>query len=441
MNTDIEAQTSGDHGSQAAGKLSVRIIGLGGAGLHAIQHMADTDLAELTYVAVHTNQRSLAESAISQKLLLGSKRLRGLGAGGDPGLGKAVAEEHIAELKAAAEGADLVFIVAGLGGGTATGAAPVLARAARETGALVLALVTLPFEFEGARRQRQAQLGFHHLKAAADGVICLPHQRLTRLLDENTSLVETFTITNDLLAQAIRGVWEMLSRPGLINVDFADLCSVLRGRHAESYFASAQARGEGRAREVVDQLLANPLLDSGQTLSEAEAILVNLVGGSDLTMADLNRILEQINRHAENARLILGASADPAFTGQIRLTLITSRQCHPAEFEAANGDDETGSESVASELKRQFLDDSEVQRPASRFIPPPPALTPERTEQLWAEQSGRRGRRRKSNSRWKQGQLPLEIVSKGRFEKSEPTIHHGEDLDVPTYIRRGIALN
>lgn len=435
MNTE-----SGTSTPAVSSKLAVRVIGLGGAGLHAIEQMSKSDLSELSYVAVHTNSRSLAESAVTQKLLLGSKRLRGLGAGGDPDLGRVVAEEHSGELKAACEGADLVLIVAGLGGGTATGAAPVLARAARETGALVLALVTFPFEFEGARRHRQAQLGFQQLKAAADGVICLPHQRLVKLLDENTSLIETFAITNELLAQAVRGIWEMLSRPGLINVDFADLCSVLRGRHAESYFASAQARGEGRGREVIEQLLANPLLECGQTLAEAEAVLVNLVGGPDMTMADLNRILEQINRHAENARLILGASADSDSTGQIRVTLITSRRCDQ-DLEESDPSDDSDIDNVPPELKRQMLDDSIVPRPASRFVPPPPSLTPERTEQLWAQQTGRKGRRRKSPSRWKQGQLPLEIVSKGRFEKSEPTIHHGEDLDVPTYIRRGIALN
>lgn len=424
-------------------KLAIRVIGVGGAGLSGIEHMAQSDLAELSYVAMHTNSRVLAQSKIAQKYLIGAKRMRGLGTGGDPDLGKAAAEEDNHELKTACEGADLIFIVAGLGGGTATGAASVLARAARETGALVLALVTLPFEFEGARRLRQALAGFQQLKAAADGVICLPQQKLSRLIDEKTSLIETFSITNDLLAQSVRGIWQMLTRQGLIPVDFADLSSVVRGRHAESYFACAQAQGENRAREVVDQLLAHPLLDEGQTLADADALLLNLTGGPDLTMTDVNRLMEQVNRHAENAHLIFGAAIDPNLVGRLQVTLIASRK---TSHETAAVEDEAESPNpteLSPDLTRQLMDAvNPLPRPASRYVPPPPALTPEMARQIWEQQGTSSGRRRrKALSKWRQGQLPLEIVSKGRFEKSEPTIHQGEDLDVPTYIRRGIALN
>lgn len=425
-------------------KLVIRVIGLGGAGTNAIESMAHGDLNELSYVAVQTNSRNLANCSIGQKFLMGAKRMRGLGTGADPDLGKAAAEEEAQELKALCEGADLIFLVAGLGGGTATGAAPVLARAARETGALVLALVTLPFEFEGARRQRQALAGFQQLKASADGVICLPQQKLDRLIDEKTSLIETFAITNDLLAQSVRGVWQMLTRPGLIPVDFADLANVLRGRHAESYFAFAQAQGEGRTREVIEQLLAHPLLENGQTLADADALLLNLMGGPDLTMTDVNRLMEQINRHAENANLIFGAAIDPELTGRLKVTLITSRTTEEVDGPAEDEPDQNSpGDPLVPDLSTQLMDSaSPIHRPPSRFVPPPPSLTPEKARQIWEQQSLSSGRRRrKIPSKWRQGQLPLEIVSKGRFEKSEPTIHQGEDLDVPTYIRRGIALN
>ena len=181
-------------------------------------------------------------------------------------------------------GADIVFLLAGLGGGTGTGAAPVLARMARESGALVLAIVTMPFEFEGLRRQQQAEYGLHLLKSAADAVICLPNQKLFKLLDEKTSVVDGFKISNALLAEGLHGIWRLLTRTGLINVDFADLCSVTRGRHSASSFASAEASGERRAEQIVEKLLSHPLLDGGQALSEADAVLVSLVGGPDLTL-------------------------------------------------------------------------------------------------------------------------------------------------------------
>ncbi len=425
-------------------KLSIKVIGIGGAGANAIAHMAQSDLREMTFLAMHTSGRVLANCATQDKLLLGLKLMRGLGTGGDPDLGKAAAEEDVLKLKKSCEAQDLVFIVAGLGGGTATGVAPVLARIAKEAGALVLAIVTLPFEFEGARRQRQAQLGLQRLKAAADGVICLPHQKLTKLIDEHTSLIETFNIANDLLGEGVRGIWQMLTRHGLINVDFTDLCSVLRGRHAESSFATAQAQGESRARVVIEKLLASPLLEGGM-LTEADALLVSLVGGPDLTMADVNRVMEQINRQAENAQVIMGAAIADEFQGRLSVTLVASRRS-PAATETSRQESSDSLDDAAAgggstrDSNNHFLDIDATHRPASRFLPPPPALTPERTKQLLAGQPTSGARNRKS-SRWHQSQLPLEIVSKGRFEKSEPTVHHGENLDVPTYIRRGIALN
>ena len=423
-------------------KLCIRVFGVGGAGGHAIEHMAQSDLHELSFFALHTNARALAHSSIPEKLLLGSRLMRGLGTGGDPDLGKAAAEEDFARIKTLSEGADLIFLVAGLGGGTATGAAPIVARAAKEAGALVLGLVTLPFDFEGARRQRQAFAGLQELKAAADGVICLPHQKVVKLIDDHTSVLETFKITNELLAQGVRGIWQMLTRHGLIDVDFADLCTVLRGRHAESCFAAAQAQGEGRAREAVEKLLASPLLDGGQTLAEADAVLVSLVGGPDLTMTELNHVMEQINRYTENAELIVGAAVADEFQGRLGLTLVASRRGQKTKGTSAkDGAEHLPAHPEGTEIENQFFGANPAPRPASRFVAPAPELSEEKTRQLFDRQAGSTKRNPKISTLWLQGQLPLEIVSKGRFEKSEPTFHDGEDLDVPTYIRRGIALN
>ena len=336
--------------------------------------------------------------------------------------------------------------MAGLGGGTATGAGPVLARVAKEAGALVLAFVTLPFDCEGGRRQRQAQQGLEQIKAAADGVICLPNQKVFKLIDENTSLIDTFKITNDLLTDGVRGIWRLLTRTGLIDIHFADLCAVLRGRHAESSFAAAEAMGGNRSREVMEKLAAHPMFDGGQVLKDAEAVLVSLMGGPDLTMAEVNRVMEQINRQCENAQVIMGAAVDEAFKDRLSMTVVATRRSLPDKSQPATSEvepDETTSATPENRLalESHFLSPSLTGRPASRFVVPAPELTSEKREQLLERQGDATGRPRKKSSRLRQAQLSLEIISKGRFDKSEPTIHKGEDLDVPTYIRRGVALN
>jgi cell division protein FtsZ len=248
-------------------ELTLKVFGVGGAGCNAVEHIAhqraaQSELADVQLNAVNTDLQSLLDLSVECVMPLGATRTRGLGTGGDPELGRAAAEEDAEQLRKLCAGAEVVVIVTGLGGGTGTGASPVLARVAKEAGALVLAMATLPFECEGARRQRQAQAGLEQLKDAADAVVCLPNQRMLKLIDENTSLIETFKITNDLLAQGLRSIWRLLTRTGIINVDFADLCAVVRGQHAESAFACAEGRGEHRAREVVEKLLASPLLEA-----------------------------------------------------------------------------------------------------------------------------------------------------------------------------------
>lgn len=407
----------------------IKVFGVGGAGCNAVNHIARSPFEGVEFIALNTDAAALRQLALPNKVVLGEKLTRGMGAGGDPERGRAAAEEDAAKLKSLCEGADVIFIAAGMGGGTGTGASPVLARVAKECGSLVLGMLILPFEWEGGRRQRQAQLGLHEMKSAADGVISLPNQKLFKLIDEKTSLVETFALTHELLAQGVRGIWRMLMRPGLINVDFADLCSVTRGRHSENSLAMAEATDEGRAKEVVEKLLKHPLLDGGQALSEAASVLVSIVGGPDLTMAEVNRVMQQINRHCESAHIIMGAAVEESFMGKLAVTVVASKRA-PVEREE-------DSNAGAPELERQLVDTQSTHRPPSRFVAPAPASTAETAEKIL--QNGARGKKKLSKLR--QGQLPLEIISKGRFEKSEPTIYHGQDLDMPTYLRRGMPLN
>jgi cell division protein FtsZ len=388
------------------------------------------------FVAVNTDAQSLAASSATEKVHLETQPLRGLGTGGDPDRGRALAEEQLPRLKSLCEGANAVFVLAGLGGGAGTGISPVLAGAAKEAGALVLGFVTTPFDCEGGRRQRLAQDGLAELKAAADGVISLPNQRVFKMIDENTSVLETFKITNDLLAAGVRGIWRLLMHKGLIEIHFSDLAALLRDRHGESCFAVAEAMGPTRSREVMDKLMAHPMLDDGQMLGESDAVLVSLMAGPDLTMAEVNRVMEQVNRQCEHAQVIMGAAIDEAFKERLAVTLIAARKS--AECEPLS---EAGAAGCGEELAAQLLPQSSTARRGSRFLPPAPELPPDQLQQLLARQGRGGSRPRKGLPKLRQGQLPLEIVSKGRFDKSEPTIHKGEDLDVPTYIRRGVALN
>lgn len=424
---------------------SIKVLGVGGAGCNAVNHLSRENFLGVSFAVMNTDAPALAQSLVETKINLGAKSTRGLGAGGDPERGRAAAEEDAAKIRALCEGADVVFVVAGMGGGTGTGASPVVARIAKETGALVLSIVMLPFDCEGSRRTRQALLGLHDLKGAADGVICLPNQRVFKLIDENTSLLEAFQITNELVAQGVRGIWRLLSRPGLINVDFADLCSVTRGKHAESCLITAEAQGENRAHQVMEKVLAHPLVEGGQVLAESAGVLVCLASGRSLTMSEVNRIMEQINRHCEQAHIIMGAAIDEELGDRLLVTLVASRK--NAEGGGRNAESQSGLPRVTDTAMAAYSAGLEMETPMtgpvskspSRFVAPAPESSPEKTERLLAQQSGGRGRR--SGSRPKQTQLQLEIVSRGRFEKSEPTIHGGQDLDVPTYIRRGVALN
>jgi len=413
-----------------------RIFGIGTAGLNVIERLIRGGLSSATFVALNTDPHSLAGSPAAQKLQLETSLLSGLGTGGDPERGRVFAEEHLAKLKSLCEGVEVVFLVAGLGGGAGTGIAPVLARAAKETGALVLGFVMLPFDCEGYRRQRLAEHGLEELKAAADAVVCLMNQRVFKLIDQNTSVRETFEITNELLADGIRGVRRLLSQTGPIEIHLSEFCALLRDRHVESSFAVAEAAGPTRAQQVLDKLLAHPMLEGGPPLGDFDSVLISLVGGPDLAMAEIDRVMEHVNRQCEHAQVIMGAAIEETFGDRLAVTLVATH--HAAEKPEAPP--RLGHQH--EELATQLLDRGATRKPSSRIVPPAPELTLEKMEQIMARQAA--GMPRKAlpkAAKLRQTQLPLEIISKGRFDKSEPTIHKGEDLDVPTYIRRGIALN
>ena len=383
----------------------VRIFGVGNAGIAMLERLDAAEFAAAQFATVNTDASAFASSTAPVKIHLENKLLRGLGSGGDPDRGRALAEEQFSTLKTACEGANVIFILAGLGGGAGSGVSPVLAKAAREAGALVLAFVTLPFDCEGNRRESQAQQTLEQLKKSADGVICLPGQKIFKLIDENTSLIETFRVSGGFLIEGVRGVWHLLTRPGLIQVHFSDLCNLLRDRHAENAFAFVEATGAGRAREVVENILAHPLLEEGHVLGESDAVLISLTAGKDLSMSEINRVIDQVKRQCAHAQIIMGAAIDETMKDKLCVTIIAAKQTLASTGTKARTETHTTGAGTSEVVVARV--------PRARRGPAKPVQT----------------------------QLPLTIVSKGRFDKSEPTKHNGEDLDVPTFLRRGVPLN
>jgi cell division protein FtsZ len=432
-------------------QLTIKVFGVGGCGGNVVSHIGHAGFSGTQLIVLNTDSQALAQCPLPHKFNLGLKLNGGLGAGGDPERGRAAAEEDEARLRELCTGVDMVFICAGLGGGTGTGAGPVLARVAKECGALSLAFVTLPFDCEGPKRMRQARLGLEEFKAAADGVICLPNQKVFKLIDENTSVIETFSTTNELLAQGVRGIWQLVTRPGFINLDFADLCAVVRDRHSESSFATAEATGPHRAKEVVEKLLANPLLDGGSALGESDALLVSLMGGPALTMAEVNRVMEQINRQTDNAHLIMGAAIEEELGDRLTVTLVASRErshaadlrkdVEPAKPEPppvprAGADfDLLGAAIAKKPVTRTTAAQPEPERVAvavAETVTDVAAPAPVSTSRSW---------RSRNKTKALHPELQLETVTKGPFEHSEPTLRNGVDLDVPTFVRRGMPMN
>jgi len=445
MSSDKESQPNQTAGS----RLILKVFGVGGAGGNIVEYMAQQELPHVEFFCVNTDSLALERCVHTKRISLGKEVTRGLGAGGDPELGRESAEHDEEALKKLCQGADIVFIAAGMGGGTGTGASPVIAKIARESGALVLGVVTMPFECEGNRRQKQAQYGLSLLKLEADGVICLPNQKIFKLIDEKTSLIQAFKIANDLLTQGIKSIWCLLNQPGLINVDFADICTVLRGRHTESCFAIGEAQGSNRARDVIDILLSSPLLDGGQNLNDSDAVLVSILGGPSMTMSEVDLVMEQIKRQCENAHIIMGAAIDSEKEECISVTLIASTRStmpeHPSRSAESENEIDIGHQQALSydepDFDTQFFKNPPETTSSSRYIPPAPQMSSQKKQELYVKQKGRKKGALKTVGKFRQGMLPLEIVSKGRFQKSQPTTYQGEDLDVPTYIRRGAALN
>jgi cell division protein FtsZ len=300
----------------------IKVVGVGGGGCNAVDRMIEEGLQGVEFVAVNTDAQALMLSKATTRVRIGDKLTRGLGSGGDPETGRKAAEESEEELFNVLKGADMVFVTAGIGGGTGTGASPVIAQTARELGALTIGVVTRPFTFEGARRIKAAEGGITDLKEQADTLIVIPNDRLLQIVDKRASLQDAFSVADDVLRQGIQGISELITVPGLINLDFADVRTIMSEGGA-ALMAVGRSTGDERAREAAEKAISSELLDI--TIDGARGILFNVTGGPDLTLFEVNQAAAIIKETAHpDVNLIFGAVIDPNMGDEIRVTVIAT---------------------------------------------------------------------------------------------------------------------
>lgn len=301
---------------------SIKVVGVGGGGCNAVDRMIDEGLQGVDFVAINTDAQALMLSKAQTRVRIGDKLTRGLGSGGDPEIGRKAAEESAEELYNVLKGSDMVFVTAGIGGGTGTGASPVVAQISKELNALTIGVVTRPFTFEGAKRIKSAEVGIANLKDQADTLIVIPNDRLLQIVDKRASLQAAFRVADDVLRQGIQGISELITVPGLINLDFADVRSIMSEGGA-ALMAVGQSNSDDRAREAAEQAISSELLDI--TIDGARGILFNVTGGPDLTLFEVNQAAAIIKETAHpDVNLIFGAVIDPNMSEQIRVTVIAT---------------------------------------------------------------------------------------------------------------------
>ena len=364
----------------------IKVVGVGGGGCNAVGRMIQEGLQGVEFVAVNTDAQALMQSDAQTRVRIGDKLTRGLGAGGNPENGRKAAEESAQELYEVLKGTDMIFVTAGIGGGTGTGAAPVVAQIAREVGALTIGVVTRPFTFEGARRAQTAETGIAKLKEQVDTLIVIPNDRLLQIVDKRSSLNEAFSMADDVLRQGIQGISELITIPGLINLDFADVRTIMSEGGA-ALMAVGTASGEDRARVAAEEAITSSLLDI--TIDGARGILFNVTGGPDLALFEVNTAAAIIKETAHpDVNLIFGAVIDPEMGEDIRVTVI------------ATGFDRAG-------VPRRVV-------PRQRNAAQP--TTGQKAQQKSAPSA--------------QERKPREL---------EPAAFNREDLDIPTFLRKRVG--
>ncbi|MGH1397150.1 MAG: cell division protein FtsZ [Trichormus sp.] len=345
---------------------NIKVIGVGGGGGNAVNRMIESDVSGVEFWSINTDAQALTLAGAPSRLQIGQKLTRGLGAGGNPAIGQKAAEESRDEIATALEGADLVFITAGMGGGTGTGAAPIVAEVAKEMGALTVGVVTRPFVFEGRRRTTQAEQGIEGLKSRVDTLIIIPNNKLLEVIPEQTPVQEAFRYADDVLRQGVQGISDIITIPGLVNVDFADVRAVMADA-GSALMGIGVSSGKSRAREAAIAAISSPLLEC--SIEGARGVVFNITGGSDLTLHEVNAAAETIYEVVDpNANIIFGAVIDDRLQGEVRITVIATG--FTGEMQAAP------QQNVANARVTNTPKRPSPQPPATN----PPAVTPEPKE-------------------------------------------------------------
>src|SRR5438034_268993 len=309
-------------GSLGSYLAKIQVVGVGGAGLNAVNRMIDAGINQVEFVAVNTDVQQLHISDAETKIHIGRDLTKGLGSGSEPTIGRQAADESYDQIKHALRGSDMVFVTAGEGGGTGTGAAPVVARIAKELGALTVGIVTVPFKFEGTKRRGQAETGVDALRKECDTTIVIPNDRLLEVLDKSTSMLDAFRIADDVLRQGVQGICDLITNPGLINLDFADVRTIMKDA-GSALMGIGYATGENRAREAAERALRSPLIDT--ELVAARGILLSIAGRDDLSLYEVNEAAEAVRSAAtDDTNIIFGATIDERLAGQIWITVVAT---------------------------------------------------------------------------------------------------------------------
>ena len=441
----------------------IKIVSVGGAGLSVLDRIVLDGLERADVVAINTDVQSLASSVAPHKVQLGRTATRGLGTGGDPELGYEAAVESAEEIREALAGARMIFICAGLGGGTGSGAAPYVAQLAREAGSLVVAFATLPFGFEGKRRGAQAQEALGRLNEIANAVICFENDQMGDIVAPKAGIHQAFAAADITISQSVRSIVNLIQRPGLIRIGFDDLLAALRSRNGRCLFGFGESDSDNRAHDALTQALKNPLMDRGRMLGDATRVLVQVAGGPSMTLSEVEILMQELGRHVnEETQILFGTAVDGRMGDRLSVTIISSftakdsipQQVQPAQSSVpamppAWAQPQDASPKIDIEPEATPMEPAEtvpIEEPAPVETAPPQPSMPHKPEpRLSTPQTDpvpmKEGKPSpEKNVQAKQEVLQFEPVTRGRFEKSEPTIVEGEDLDVPTYLRKKIKV-
>ena len=397
--------------------IAIKIVGVGGAGSNAIDRLKMDNLERLQLAVINTDQQALSSSPVQDKVLIGGQVTRGLGTGGEPELGRQAAEADREKIAAVVKGCDLVFLLAGLGGGTGGGAAPIVADVATKEGALVIAFVTMPFSFEGGRRLKQAEEGLVALRRACDAVIPLSNDVLLQGGGDSTGVLAAFAQADAWIGRGVKSIWSMLFRTGLINLDFATLQQVFQSRGGKTLFSLGSGEGAQAVTQAVESLKFCPLLQTTEFSRKADRLLVSIMGGTDLTLPMVNELMTAITeQYGRDSHVIMGAVIDEGMQHRLEVcvvgtTDVGNRSQPPWRSRAAARNSAAASGKEANEKPA-------IATPAPTGGPrPAPAARTEQNEFLFAE-----------------------VESRGHFDKTDRNLFEGQDLDVPTYLRKGVKI-